>query len=61
MAAFLHFEFSRKLKWSHLSSSGDNKYALVSGGLSEATIRAILGIAAKRIACLIQKSGHTSP
>jgi hypothetical protein len=31
MAAFLHFEFGRKLKWAHLTASDENGYANVLG------------------------------
>jgi hypothetical protein len=54
MAAFLHFEFGRKLKWPHLVRDGDNGYAQVLGMRGAIAACVALGI----IACGLAMSVH---
>jgi 4-hydroxybenzoate polyprenyltransferase len=46
IAAFLHFEFGRKLKWPHLAESGENGYALALGSGGALLVCLALGVAA---------------
>jgi hypothetical protein len=46
IAAFLHFEFGRKLKWPHLAESGENGYAMALGSGGALLVCVALGVAA---------------
>ncbi len=46
IAAFLHFEFGRKLKWPHLAGSGENGYAMVLGSGGALLVCLVLGVTA---------------
>lgn len=53
IGAFLHFEFGRKLKWPHLSSAGENGYALVLGARGAITVCLVLGLLATGLATVL--------
>jgi hypothetical protein len=50
IAAFLHFEFGRKMKWPHLTASGENGYAIVLGTRGALLVCAVLGVTACTLA-----------
>jgi len=54
IAAFLHFEFGRKLKWPQFASPGENGYALVFGGKGAVAVCACLGL----LACILSTAVH---